>query len=131
MIDFGEIVILGRHPEDRHGGDPARVQILGQPRRRQRFIDGVRGTGKQPDLLPGDDRHGPRLSEARDQSIPGILGFQNSGHRRPAIIGDTESRAPPRRTIPACADCGGKSRATRSKLYERSAKSLEVPGISV
>ncbi len=72
MIDFGKIVILGRHPEDGHGGDAARVQILSQPRRRQSLINRVRGTRKQSDLLPGDDGHRPGFSEARDQRIPGF-----------------------------------------------------------
>ena len=86
VIDFGKIVILGRQPEDRHGRDSARVQILGQARRRERFINGVRRTRKQTDLLPGEDRYGPGLGEARDQSVPRILRFQNSCDGRAAII---------------------------------------------
>jgi len=86
MIDFGKIVILGREPKDRHSRDSARVQVLGQPRRRKGFVYGVRRTGEQSDLLTREDRYGSRLRKARDENIPRILGLQDSRYRRPPVI---------------------------------------------
>jgi hypothetical protein len=36
--------------------------------------------------LPGDDGYRPGLREARDQSIPGILRFQNSCYGRTSLL---------------------------------------------
>src|SRR6185295_4757341 len=66
VIDFGEIVILSCQPEDRHSRNSALIQIFAQARRRQSLIDGVCRTREQSYLLPGEDRDGPGLGEARD-----------------------------------------------------------------
>ncbi len=57
VVDFGEVVIFGSEPENRHGGDAARGQILREARRGESFINGVSRARKKPHLLPGDDGH--------------------------------------------------------------------------
>ncbi len=58
MIDLGEIVILGREPENRNGVDAAARGFLRAADGRESLVKGVRGTGKETDLLAGHDRDG-------------------------------------------------------------------------
>ena len=60
MIDLGEIVIFGREPENRDGVGAAARGFLSAPDDRDGFVKGVRRTGKETDLLAGDDGDGAR-----------------------------------------------------------------------
>jgi hypothetical protein len=58
MVDFGEVVILGGQPEDRHGADAVVAQLAGESGGGQGLVDRVDGSAEQADLLAGDDGDG-------------------------------------------------------------------------
>ena len=78
MVDLGEVVILGGEPEDGHGGNAAGIEVGGEARGGERFIDGVTRAGEQPDLLSGDDGYGGGLREQIDLRRRAVL-FTESG----------------------------------------------------
>ncbi len=58
MAHFVEIVILGRHPENWYGIDAGLGEFVGDLDCAQRFVERVRGSAEQADLLPAQDRDG-------------------------------------------------------------------------
>ena len=73
VVDFREVVILGRQPEDRDRVDAARRQIARELGRRERFVNRIRRTGEQADLLSCNHGHRSRLrqqGERRTVAVP-------------------------------------------------------------
>ena len=86
VIDFGEIVVLGGQPEYRDRIDSLRGQPLGQPYGRQRFVNGVGGTGEKADLLAGDYGNRTRPAQSFEKWTVAIL-FPQRGHQgRPPLV---------------------------------------------
>src|SRR5450631_1540271 len=46
MVHLGEIVVFGSEPENWYGRNSLSIQLFGQPRRCQRLVNAVRGSGK-------------------------------------------------------------------------------------
>ena len=61
LIDFGEIVIFCREPEDRDRGNAFGGELPGQVNGGECFVKGVKRAGEKPNLLAGDDRDRSRL----------------------------------------------------------------------
>ncbi len=55
LIHFGEVVIFGCHPKNRHSVDAGLRQFFGPANRVQRFVNAVRRAAEESYLLPGDD----------------------------------------------------------------------------
>ena len=64
MIHFGEVVIFGGEPEDRNSVGAFLCDCVGPSQRCDRFVDAVGWTRKETDLLAGENRDRPGLSEA-------------------------------------------------------------------
>ncbi len=64
VVDFGEVVVFGGQPENRHGRQALRGEPLRQAGCVQRFVNCVGGAGKQPDLLARGNRQSARLRQA-------------------------------------------------------------------
>ena len=63
---FGEVVVVGGHPEHRHHGRAA--TLFEEPSRLeggQRLVEDVQGSTEEPRLLAGDHGHRPRVTEQR------------------------------------------------------------------
>jgi hypothetical protein len=84
VIGLGEIVILGRHPEDGdHRPSQLRPEAIRQLDGCEGLVQGEDGAPEEPGLLSRDDRHGPGLAQLLDavaddrRGVPeGILGQQ-------------------------------------------------------
>src|ERR1700730_13879348 len=68
-----EVVILGRHPKYGHGWYSGLAQLLGEANGAERFVEGVRRSAEQSDLLAA--HHGDRtISQAVQVTASGIAG---------------------------------------------------------
>lgn len=86
VIHLCEIMILGRQPEHGNGGNAAVRHFARDARRGDGFVDGVRRSGKQADLLTRDDRDRAWLREPAQGVVFPILADQRAHHRRAAIV---------------------------------------------
>jgi len=56
VVHLGQIMVVGREPENRDRVDSGGSGFFREFDRRQRFVDGEHGSAEKPDLLAGDDR---------------------------------------------------------------------------
>ena len=63
MVGLGEVVILGSHPENGHGGNAGGGELAGEFDGGEGLIEGVAGTAEEADLLAGDDGDGGGVFE--------------------------------------------------------------------
>ena len=76
MVHFGEIVIFGGHPEDRHGGNAVGGQPFGEPGGVERLENRISGSRKKTHLLPGCHHHGTGLRQARQGGAIAVVAAQ-------------------------------------------------------
>jgi hypothetical protein len=83
VINLGEIVVLGRHPEHRNRGQPPGGQVSGQPGGRESFVNRVGRPKKQAGLLAcgHDKRAWPR--QRLQARMARVLFGQGLHQRRP------------------------------------------------
>ena len=87
VVDLGEIVILSREPENWNGGNSAAGEVASHVGGGDRFVNGVGGTGKQADLLAGDDGDGAGAGEKVERSTGSVLSGQGGDQGGAAIVG--------------------------------------------
>src|SRR5687767_6969349 len=61
LRSLSEVMVLGIHPENRHRAQLSLSKLIGNTNRRQRFVDGIEGSGKKTNLLAGDHGNAIRL----------------------------------------------------------------------
>ena len=69
LVDFGEVVIFGREPEDGDGADAALRERPGEFDGGERFEDRIERSAEEADLLAGDDGDGVGLGEFVDRWV--------------------------------------------------------------
>ncbi len=87
VVDFGEVVILGRQPENGDRGNVLVVEVARETCGRQCFVNRVRRAREQADLLPGDYRHGARPCKQIERRVSLVLGAQCLYQRGATILG--------------------------------------------
>ena len=72
VVHLGEIVVLGRQPKNRHGGNSIFGKPLGQAGGVQCLVDGVSRPTEQPHLLAGDHGHGTGFGQPVQRLAAGV-----------------------------------------------------------
>ncbi len=73
VVDFREIVILGRYPENGNGGRAVRGEPFGEFDGVKDLVNGITGAGEQTHLLAGNHGHRPGFGQTRERGTLGIL----------------------------------------------------------